>query len=172
MGTLFTCRRLGIDLMLNNAFSDALIEQLTVGLSDLARSPWEHRLALWMSTHDSSLRGSGFQGFDLDEIPWDPAELEGQRRFLLDAIELVRRGHRAALFGDDPQLQASLSSFAELVRRYDPPAQPGIPDERWNLEAVGRCPRHRIPLHTESHCLLCGGVPDRAEAQLKPTEGA
>lgn len=150
----------GVDLDLSNGASTAFLSVLQFALSDLATDPWERELARWVAWHDQAASGLGMMGFDLEEVHWVPADLAGQRAFLLRAVDTAATGYRwSELCYEPPYTASHLRRYREIVAGFALAADfrpgggypwPGPADEE------RRCRLHRVHCHPDvGWCRVC-----------------
>lgn len=169
MGNLITHRALDPDLQLavdlSNGGTSVLLSVLLLAGSHLARDPWEHRLLLWLATHDQTIVGSGMVGFDLGELAWTGEGFAEQKRFLLETIDLARGRHGWEKLGYEPPFAAGyLEQLRRLVVAFEPEHVGVVPPRAsWSWPAdrseFPRCAEHGVVRGWFDNCLLCDDRP-------------
>jgi hypothetical protein len=154
-------------LYLSNGGTDVFVEVLLLGVSGLARCPWEHRFGGLVSLQDQELMGRGAVGFDLAEIHWGPtaAQRDAAKQFVLRAIGLAGLRYRWELLGyEPPHALAYLRRFREVVTAFEPPEIEPDRDVLPDVSELGCCVQHRVlsPVACLDGCLFCRG--SRGEA--------
>lgn len=97
-------------------------EQMLRGTAEAARPAadgrWECELVQWLA--DRSRLCAALDEIDVGDIAWTPDHFEGQRRFLLDAIEQAARGsrHARALARWAAMIEAHPKDSVQVGRRW------------------------------------------------------
>jgi hypothetical protein len=73
-------------IQMNNGLTSVLVSVLSLAASKLATDDAQRTFAVWINLHDQGVFGTGIVGFDVSEMPWNPATLEAERAFVLQAI--------------------------------------------------------------------------------------
>jgi hypothetical protein len=104
-------------------------EQMLRGTAEAARPAadgrWERELVQWLA--ERSRLCTALDEVDVGDIAWTPDHFEGQRRFLLAAIEQAARGsqHARALTRWAAMIQAHPKDSVQVGRRWGA-VQPNI----------------------------------------------
>ncbi|MFI5496085.1 hypothetical protein [Actinoplanes sp. NPDC051859] len=153
----------GRELSLSNSATDVFQSVLQFALSDLAQTPWELAFARWFALHDQNLSGRGTVGFDLAEVPWDPAQSGTQRQFLVDAIDRALTRYRwDELCYDPPHAAEYLREFRGVVAAFEPVSTHDGPGIGWPAadEWEARCERHAVHCSDLGRCRVCETCPE------------
>lgn len=145
---------------ISNGGTDLLVAALCMAGTPLARTPQQVRLMVWLASHDQVLLGRGVVGFDLADLPWEPATFDADRRFLLAVVAAARtrRGWERLDYTPPPDLpEANLDRFAALIDALEP-ADVAWDEDRapclgWP-EEIRRCAIHDAYEHAYG-CVVC-----------------
>ncbi|UJF33831.1 hypothetical protein [Paenibacillus hexagrammi] len=123
MGNYVCNRSKNIDLKMSNGGFTVFLTVLGLSGSILATTTKEKELILWLLEHDIEVRGLGCGGFDIEDIPWEYANYENEKYFLIKVIE----GAKSKLGWDtldytpnEEIIFSNLDKFIELVSNYRP----------------------------------------------------
>lgn len=78
------------DVCMSNGLTAVFIDVLSLSGSQIARTPDEKRLIVWLSQKDQSKVGIGTVGFDICEMPWNSETFESDKAFILNVIEQAK----------------------------------------------------------------------------------
>lgn len=152
------------DLSMNNGLTSVFIEVLTIALSALAKYENEKRIAVWIACHDQEIRGPGFAGFRICDIPWNLRTFESDKQFMLDAIGAAANKldwHKLDYSPREDWVLESLQAFKSLVVHFL--AVHALPDSQWVWKwgdepiKVEMCTKHSVYLNSAG-CILCNGI--------------
>lgn len=101
-------------LSMNNGTTDTFLDMLAAAGSALANTDSEKELIVWLSEHDQNVTGSGTVGFDVADMPWQTAEFEGQKRFLLTVSDTAENGD----FSDILPCKPDMTYMKPFFRRF------------------------------------------------------
>ncbi|MBQ5334414.1 MAG: hypothetical protein J6Z45_00540 [Oscillospiraceae bacterium] len=147
--------------------TDVLISVLVLAGSALAETESQKQLIVWLAEHDQYI-GSGIVGFDLSDMPWDPAHFDEDRMFMVRTVDAasVRTGwDKLSYAPSEPHLRPMLGWFHKAFLRLK--REDIVPQARENwfgemepddpaLNGFPRCEKHGCFL-TYLGCQVCHG---------------
>ena len=169
MADIFCVRRSDPDaqkISISDRGTEVLISVLTLACSALAETDSQRRFAVWLAEHDRRL-GTGFIGFALAEMPWDPESFAEDRAFLVRAVDAasMRTGwERLPSPPNEPALRPILGWFHKQLLRFQPADMDPYALGDWLgdmepddpvLTGFPRCERHGI-YKSYLGCRICG----------------
>ncbi|MFZ6759897.1 hypothetical protein ACO0K9_22085 [Undibacterium sp. Ji50W] len=123
--------------------------------------------AVWFASHDQDVWGR-YTGFDISTLPWNVANIEEDKSFLLAVISAVLESLGATIYG---ALKIALSRLRVLIQSFV--AEHANVDQEiiWAYnddhppKEFKKCPNDQVYLH-ENGCVVCGGK--RKNPQREP----
>ncbi len=147
-------------LPLSVAELSLVYDVLTPAACDLARTPWQRRLAVFWADQLRAVHPPASPA-DLADLGWQCGVWTEQRRHVRRVIALARTGYRYAVLSYDPLApRAYLDVLDRAVAAYRPrPCTPASGDLRWVLPATGeefeRCRHHDVFVGGYGLCRYC-----------------
>ncbi len=151
---------------MSNGLTDVFFNVLVLSGSALAQSVEQKQLIVWLAEHDQSRVGRGTVGFDLCDMPWDPATFAEDKGFLIQAISAAKERLGWEKLDYQPNediLFPCLDLFAELLSGMDASKIQPEALKEWLAAAepddpvlcgFPRCSKHQI-LFTVFGCHIC-----------------
>lgn len=87
MANIISLHACGRHLSMSNGLTSVFFSTLGLSGTRLAKSDEEKGLVTWLLERDQSAVGEGTVGFDVCEMPWNAANFDEMKRFLLSVIE-------------------------------------------------------------------------------------
>lgn len=108
------------ELRLSNGLTNVFLNVLILSGSRLAVSDHERRLIVWFAEKDQSKCGMGTVGFDLGEMPWDPAHFAESKAFMLNVIRAAedKLGWETLDYSPNEMLLPALRQFFEMMSSF------------------------------------------------------
>lgn len=163
-------------LNMSNGTTDTFLDLLVLAGSSLAKTNAEKEMVVWLSEHDQKYIGDGLVGFDIVEMPWQTAEFDRQKQFLIKTTYVAESGDFKEMLSYQPDMEYIKSYFRTFLDIVAKMSEDMVEDENrieW-MEAADnddpvkngflRCEHHGILLSTFG-CRLCGKK--RAETTIK-----
>lgn len=75
----------------SNGCLAVLLTVIGLSGSKIARSDCERNLIIWLMEKDQSIVGLGTVGFDIIEMPWKKQDFEGQKSYMLQVLDGVKK---------------------------------------------------------------------------------
>ncbi len=133
-------------LIMSNGGTAVFLTVLVLSGSRLAQEKKEKELIIWISDHDDTVRGRGCNSFDIEEIPWDFNDFEGEKSFILKVIDGAREKLGWETLDYEPNeafVYSYLDIFERLIMNFDPVYIDKEAYHCWKEE--GREPMYAIP---------------------------
>lgn len=152
-------------ISMSNGLTSVFISVLGLSGSRLAQRDDEKRLIVWLLEKDQSAVGIGTVGFHISEMPWNEADFEKNRRFLLSVID----GVKDKLGWDTLDYQPSeslllpcIEQFELFIKQITLAEVDGKAIQEWLaatesdtiLDKFPKCPKHKVFL-TCFGCHVC-----------------
>ena len=154
-------------LNMSNGATDTFLDLMVLAGSFLAETDAEKELIVWLSEHDQNYVGDGAVGFELTEMPWQTAEFESQKQFLMKAADMAENGgftEKLSYQLDMEYMKPYFSKFRDIVMKMSADMVDEESHTEWLAAADSDDPvRNGFP-HCEHHgillstfgCRLCG----------------
>lgn len=114
---VFSNHRLGpaAELLVSASVAADMLRETARAASSSAENHWERELVRWLEA-----RAGGIGTLDVGDLAWSPEHFEGQRRFLIGAIEQAARTseHTKALGRWAAMIEAHPRDSVQVGRRW------------------------------------------------------
>lgn len=155
MGDVFRARAVGLNVSLSNGGIDVLGDVMALAGSAVARTVWQQNLVLHFC--DLERYGRGFDGFNLDDLPWTQ-DWRQEQDFFTEVVARATRRTGWDRLHYSPSFDYALDAFTRMLTtfRATPTTDTYLGD--WTLAPrayrLDLCIRHGI-FQGECQCRLC-----------------
>lgn len=162
-----------VNVQMSNSLTSVLFDVLALAACDLARTPWEHKLAYWLVQHDQGRTGLGMVGFDISDLGFSTDEFAEQTSFIVSVIDAALNRHgwdRLPFSPYEENLFDALNKFRALVLSFPESEVVATSLFGWvpnDSPEFGRCEVHQVYLH-ELGCIICNDPPIDAPPHVAP----
>ncbi|MFZ6759321.1 hypothetical protein ACO0K9_19115 [Undibacterium sp. Ji50W] len=146
---------------MNNGLTSVFISVLSISASTLATTDRQRALAIWFASHDQGVCGSGIVGFDVCDLPWRHESFDGDKAFVLAAIDSAYSKNGWDKLSYKPKEEwvlESLREFREMVNQFAPEHVDSDRVMELKLERMPTefkvCEKHGVYLHAHG-CVVC-----------------
>ncbi len=72
---------------MSNGLTSVFVSVLSMAISSISTENWQKRFAVCIASKDQAVVGGGMILFDIGCLPWSKQNIEGERSFMLQAID-------------------------------------------------------------------------------------
>lgn len=91
MGNIVSFDKCGQNISMSNGLTSVFISSLGLSGTHLAKTDDEKQIIIWLLEKDQSAVGIGSVGFDVCDMPWNNANFDNIKCFLLNVIEGAKK---------------------------------------------------------------------------------
>jgi len=168
MGNIISLNALGQHLSMSNGLTTVFLSTLGLSGTYFAKSEDDKRIIIWLLEKDQSAVGCGTVGFDICEMPWDLADFDRSKQFLLAAVDGAKQKigwERLDYRPNEELLFPCLDQFCYMISQMTPDMLDQAAIKAWLDESMETpddpilcgypcCPKHQVFL-TVFGCHLC-----------------